>query len=155
MRQREKVAVGIALSVGFLAGIFSILKIYYTTTLNARADYAYDTIPLVLWSCGELCAINIAACIPTLRPLLQKISPSTGFSGNRSKRSADQQYHYKSHNGHFNYVEGAASSMASKKSERPPPRGEQILLESTFDVENSSAHGELPSVDEQEATSRF
>lgn len=28
-----------------------------------------DTVPLVIWSCVELGAINIAACIPTLRPL--------------------------------------------------------------------------------------
>lgn len=30
---------------------------------------AVDTVPLVIWSCTELALINIAACIPTLRPL--------------------------------------------------------------------------------------
>jgi hypothetical protein len=37
---KEKISVGFALSVGFLAGVCSILKIYYTSTLGARSDYS-------------------------------------------------------------------------------------------------------------------
>ncbi|CAI6335374.1 unnamed protein product [Periconia digitata] len=66
---KEKLSVGVALSAGFAAGVCSIMKIYYTSTLGAHADYTYDTIPLIIWSCVELALINIAACIPTLRPL--------------------------------------------------------------------------------------
>jgi hypothetical protein len=36
--------------------------------------YTVDTIPLVIWSCAELALINVAACIPTLRPLYLWIS---------------------------------------------------------------------------------
>ncbi|KAJ3499412.1 hypothetical protein NLG97_g341 [Lecanicillium saksenae] len=69
MGVKEKLSVGVALSMGLFAGACSILKIYYTSTLGAHADFTFDTVPLVIWSCTELALINIAACIPTLRPL--------------------------------------------------------------------------------------
>ena len=72
---RERIAIAAALSLGLVAGIFGVVKAYELSTLSSRTDVAYDTVPLVLWSVGEQCAINIAACIPTLRPLLQKFSP--------------------------------------------------------------------------------
>jgi hypothetical protein len=36
---KEKVSVGFALSAGFAAGVCSIMKIYYTSTLGAHTDY--------------------------------------------------------------------------------------------------------------------
>ena len=37
---KEKITVGVALSMGFFAAICSILKIYYTGTLGAHSDYS-------------------------------------------------------------------------------------------------------------------
>ncbi|KAK2760702.1 hypothetical protein FQN54_001937 [Arachnomyces sp. PD_36] len=107
MGLKEKISVGVALSMGFFAGACSILKIYYTWTLGAHADFTYDTVPLVIWSCAELGLINVAACIPPLRPLylwltgkerghFGTVVPSaygsnygnnTGFSGRVTNRS--------------------------------------------------------------------
>jgi hypothetical protein len=151
--RREKIAVGVALSFGFLAGIFSILKVYYTTRLNSRTDYAYDTIPLVLWSCAELCAINIAACIPTLRPLLQKISPSRGYTSNNwRKRSDEQAYQFKTYGGKFNYTKGIdmSTSLDCKQ-----PTDEQILVESMFEIEHISASKLNNGISDREAAARF
>ena len=36
---KEKITVGVALSMGFFAAICSILKIYYTSVLGAHADF--------------------------------------------------------------------------------------------------------------------
>ncbi|CRG88300.1 hypothetical protein PISL3812_05329 [Talaromyces islandicus] len=71
---KEKIGVGVALSMGFFACICSILKIYYTWTLGSHGDFTYDTIPLVIWSCVELALVNLAACIPTLGPLYALIT---------------------------------------------------------------------------------
>lgn len=40
MKLKERIAVGVALSLGFFAGVASILKIYYTGRLTSRSDYA-------------------------------------------------------------------------------------------------------------------
>jgi hypothetical protein len=36
---KEKISVGVALSMGFFACICSVLKIYYTWTLGSHADF--------------------------------------------------------------------------------------------------------------------
>ena len=95
---RERVAVGVALSLGFGAGFFAIIKTYYVTRLSARTDYAYDTVPLVMWSVSEQFAINVAACIPTLRPLLQKLAGkplryASGGSGSSKRTPSSLKYY--------------------------------------------------------------
>lgn len=106
---KEKVSIGIALSAGFAAGVCSIMKIYYTSTLGAHSDYTctypyksrlfsrannatVDTIPLVVWSCVELALINIAAGIPTLRPLYLWISGGNAKGTSTSQSSYDMRY---------------------------------------------------------------
>ena len=63
---------------------------FLNTTLDLRTSAnhcADDTIPLVLWSSAELALINIAACIPTLRPLYLWLAGKDP-QGQHSKASA-------------------------------------------------------------------
>ena len=42
MSMQQKIGIGLALSAGYFAGVCSILKIYYTTRLTSRTDYACE-----------------------------------------------------------------------------------------------------------------
>ena len=52
--------------------------------------HTVDTIPLVLWSCAELALINIAACIPTLRPLYLWLTGKKPQGSNTKPSTADR-----------------------------------------------------------------
>ncbi|KAL7934619.1 hypothetical protein V8C35DRAFT_33292 [Trichoderma chlorosporum] len=93
MGLKEKITIGVALSMGFFATACSTLKIYYTWTLGSHQDFTYDTVPLVIWSCVELASINIAACIPTLGPLY------IWLVGGGSAKSTNPQSDYDSKHG--------------------------------------------------------
>ena len=119
---REKIAIGMALSLGFGAGIFAIIKTYYATSLSARTDYAYDTVPLILWSFGETCAMNVAACIPTLRPLLQKIS------------------HYRTSTHSDHYHNNQLSSFRSYRQHLRRSSGDERTLVQLPNADDNAAH---------------
>lgn len=54
--------------------------------------FLVDTVPLVIWSCVELALINVAACIPTLRPLYLWLSGQNPHIPASSHPSHSMQY---------------------------------------------------------------
>lgn len=70
MRRHVKLGIGAAMSLGIFATGAAIVKTIQLQHLTARADYTYDTVDLVIWYTTESYVIIIAACVPTLRPLL-------------------------------------------------------------------------------------
>ncbi|KAL8840335.1 MAG: hypothetical protein Q9170_001350 [Blastenia crenularia] len=70
MRRAVKFGIGCAMSLGILATGAAIVKTIQLQQLTARADYTYGTVGLVIWFTTESYVVIIAACVPTLRPLL-------------------------------------------------------------------------------------
>ncbi|KAL9001776.1 MAG: hypothetical protein Q9188_005250 [Gyalolechia gomerana] len=70
MRRAVKFGIGAAMSLGILATGAAIVKTIQLQQLTARADYTYETVDLVIWYTTESYVVIIAACVPTLRPLL-------------------------------------------------------------------------------------
>jgi hypothetical protein len=84
MKSREKFGVAIAMSLGVFAGSIAIIK---CTKLKANAtslDPTFDVGELLLTAGAENALIIIAACLPTLRPILRKVFPSTAKSSENS-----------------------------------------------------------------------
>ncbi|KAF5679829.1 hypothetical protein FHETE_720 [Fusarium heterosporum] len=55
-----------------LSAIFTTIKVYNMIDFYGRnsSDIIYDVVPLILWGLIEQNVVIIAACVPTLRPLL-------------------------------------------------------------------------------------
>ncbi|GAB1315642.1 hypothetical protein MFIFM68171_05852 [Madurella fahalii] len=74
MKPREKIGVGIAMSMGVFAGITAIIK----TSMLPRmlsADFAAG-VDLWIWGNAEICSSIVAACIPMLRVLVRDAKSS-------------------------------------------------------------------------------
>ncbi|KAM5363444.1 hypothetical protein ACJZ2D_012011 [Fusarium nematophilum] len=74
MRTKEKVGVGIAMSMGIFAGVASIIKTYELR--NLYSGTLYDTISLMYWGPIETAAIMVASSIPVLRVLVRQVRSS-------------------------------------------------------------------------------
>ena len=70
MKLALKVGLGCSMSLGLFATGAAIVKTIQLEDLSARDDYTYDTVNLVIWFSTEMYTVIIAACVPTLRPLL-------------------------------------------------------------------------------------
>lgn len=74
MKRKEKITIACGLSLGVFAGACSIVRTVELRTLASKANYVYDTAPMLLWSSSEICLTIICACIPVLRPLYVRIA---------------------------------------------------------------------------------
>lgn len=70
MKWAVKLGLGCAMSLGLIATGAAIVKTIQLQDLTARSDYTYETVALVIWFTTEMYIIIVAACVPTLRPLL-------------------------------------------------------------------------------------
>ena len=70
MKLALKVGLGCAMSLGVFAAGAAIVKTIQREDLTARDDYTYDTVNLIIWFSTEMYSVIVAACVPTLRPLL-------------------------------------------------------------------------------------
>ncbi|KAF2833249.1 integral membrane protein [Ophiobolus disseminans] len=91
---KKKIALSCALGLGSVATAVAIYKSTRLPALGSR-DFSYDTSDITIWTSIEGNSITIAACIPTLQPLLDLILGKAifGSSGSRPKHAG-----YKSHN---------------------------------------------------------
>ncbi|KAK4159550.1 hypothetical protein QBC43DRAFT_373786 [Cladorrhinum sp. PSN259] len=78
IRTREKVGIGIAMSLGVAAGVMALLKTLHLTNL-ATGD-SYDAAVLNIWDSAEISVTIIAASIPPLRVLLKTVFSTGGES---------------------------------------------------------------------------
>lgn len=66
------------------AGATAIIKTTYLKANSVSKDPTYDVGELLLWAGAENALIIVSASVPTLRPLLRAISPSTNKSSGNS-----------------------------------------------------------------------
>ncbi|KAM0340330.1 hypothetical protein ACHAPU_010543 [Fusarium lateritium] len=75
MRLQEKLETAFLLGLTFLSAIFTAIKVYSMANFygSKSSDMLYDVVSLILWGLIENNVVIIAACVPTLRPLLHLI----------------------------------------------------------------------------------
>ncbi|KAL9075328.1 MAG: hypothetical protein Q9161_001705 [Pseudevernia consocians] len=86
MKLAVKVGLGCAMSLGLFATGAAIVKTIQLKDLTARDDYTYDTVNLVIWLSTEMYVVIIAACLPTLPPLLSILFDRSRYRQGASKK---------------------------------------------------------------------
>ncbi|KAF4989804.1 hypothetical protein FGRMN_8896 [Fusarium graminum] len=83
MKLQEKLEIAFLLGLTFLSAIFTTIKVYNMIDFYSRksSDIIYDVVPLILWGLIEQNVVIIAACVPTLRPLLHLVKHKTPSRG--------------------------------------------------------------------------
>ncbi|RDW85476.1 hypothetical protein BP5796_03801 [Coleophoma crateriformis] len=80
MNMRLKLGVACLLSLSVFAFVGVIMKIVYLHALSEKDDYTYNTVPMFTWIIVEGTLVAIAASVPLLRPLINKVRPSAQSS---------------------------------------------------------------------------
>ncbi|KAK4870119.1 hypothetical protein LT330_005173 [Penicillium expansum] len=69
----KKIALTAALGLGAIAAATAMVKCAQIKGLADQSDPTFSTVPLVVWTNVEANVVVIAACIPTLQPILEII----------------------------------------------------------------------------------
>ncbi|KAG9197370.1 hypothetical protein G6514_001632 [Epicoccum nigrum] len=84
MRMHEKIGVGIAMSMGILAGLCAIIKGIYIQQIR-ETDFSYNGKDVIIWTAVETAVAIIGASLPVLRVFLrEKVSSYNSSRGHRS-----------------------------------------------------------------------
>ncbi|KAL8852448.1 MAG: hypothetical protein Q9221_002678 [Calogaya cf. arnoldii] len=95
---RKKVGLSLLLSAGIFAGICAAVKTSkIPITVSGQIDITWMTIELLMWGGIEMNVIIIAACIPTLRPLILVLLGRP--SGSQYRNGASSRKSYSQHLG--------------------------------------------------------
>lgn len=81
LKRRQKYLVMGIFSLGFFTCAISIIRIKY---LKQYADFSWENVASSCWSVSELSSAVTCLCLPTLKPLVQKIVPRLMSSTNKS-----------------------------------------------------------------------
>lgn len=121
MKLKKKLALTFALSIGCVG---SAVAIYKTTRIPdglSSPDFSYDSSDLINWTIIEGSTIIIAATIPVLSPLMDKIFRGRNpFASSRKVDSSEKrrQYYYGDRSGSAPN-DGTHPSLHSSKQRRP------------------------------------
>ncbi|KXH66207.1 integral membrane protein [Colletotrichum salicis] len=92
MSIKKKAALSVALGIGSISSVVAIYKCTRDPSL-ASNDFTYDTADLVIWTIVEGSTMIIAACIPILQPLGERIFGKRMFgSGPSGGRHTYENY---------------------------------------------------------------
>ncbi|KAH8880569.1 hypothetical protein GQ53DRAFT_630003, partial [Thozetella sp. PMI_491] len=72
---KQKIMIALILCLGLLTCVISIVRLSTLTAAATATDSSWDNTGAALWSLIELTISIIAACLPTLRPLLARFFP--------------------------------------------------------------------------------
>ncbi|CAN9173621.1 unnamed protein product [Alternaria alternata] len=86
LRLREKIGVGIAMSMGVLSGVCAIVKGVYVIQLG-QGDFSFNGKELTIWTAVETATAIIAASIPILRVFFKETISSYSRSHTRTNKS--------------------------------------------------------------------
>ncbi|KAL2211772.1 hypothetical protein CC79DRAFT_1393048 [Sarocladium strictum] len=93
MKKREKGGVAVAMSLGIFAGIVAIVKAAHLAGSSSDPDITWSVAPLLWWAGTENGLIIIAACVPTLRPLLRKLMPFSSLKSSNNDHPLRNMQH--------------------------------------------------------------
>ncbi|KAG4428195.1 hypothetical protein IFR05_016323 [Cadophora sp. M221] len=96
--RKQKIGVSLVFGLGLFVCIISIVRLHALSKIATATDFTYDAFDIALWTCIEVNGAIVGACLPMLKPLVNKLWPrllSSGrsrpgaeyvFSANKSKR---------------------------------------------------------------------
>ncbi|KAM5466509.1 hypothetical protein MauCBS54593_005766 [Microsporum audouinii] len=84
MPRRIKIAITSVLLLGLVAFAGAVIKASYLPQLTDRSDYPWKTADLITWAVVEQYLVIIAACVPTLGPLIKYIRRGISSGGDRA-----------------------------------------------------------------------
>ncbi|KAF1952731.1 hypothetical protein CC80DRAFT_479116 [Byssothecium circinans] len=144
---RQKIGLYMIFMVGIFICIVSILRLHSLYFAAISTDPTYVNVGVSNWSCIELNAAILCACLPTLKPLFARIFPSLMRSG-----QGRATYH-QSGSGNNAYRSGNKSFVASS-SDRPTKR--KIVQDSASEtaIVNSLDDFPLADIDVEDTYSR-
>ncbi|OJJ50176.1 hypothetical protein ASPZODRAFT_13265 [Penicilliopsis zonata CBS 506.65] len=100
MHRKKKIGLSIAMGLGVFACVMAIVKCSRLPSLYNRSDTTYASADVFIWTDIESNTIIIAACIPTLAPLIELLlgkralgstDPYTPVSNERSNRNGSNK----------------------------------------------------------------
>ncbi|KAL8970838.1 MAG: hypothetical protein Q9183_001337 [Haloplaca sp. 2 TL-2023] len=92
MAMKKKLLLCALLGMGVFAGVCAAIKTSQLRTVTSKTDITWKTAEYLLWNALEVNIIIIAACIPTLRPLVLVVFRQAGAEAylRRSKQKSYQ-----------------------------------------------------------------
>ncbi|KAH8728456.1 hypothetical protein GQ44DRAFT_675821 [Phaeosphaeriaceae sp. PMI808] len=137
----EKIGVIVAMSMGFFAGVVTIVKTVYIPQGYADGYISDKSAQITIWSLVEPTVTIIAASIPVLRVFLKEHTTSIArFYGSRSRKSK-----YCSTNQHYITIVVEAGRGQTEVNQQPDDRrdrgilgGQNIMQTSEVSVEYTS-----------------
>lgn len=91
MELREKIAVGLAMSMGVFAAVCAAIKCTHFPLLS-NPDFTYELSPIIIWSAAEASATIMAACVPSLRVLARTARSNVKAKFSRRGKSRYTSY---------------------------------------------------------------
>ncbi|KAJ6128237.1 hypothetical protein N7471_009454 [Penicillium samsonianum] len=125
MSLRKKIALTAALGLGSIAAATAMVKCAQIKGLADQTDPTYSTVPLVVWTNVEANVVVIAACIPTLQPMLELILRKLKLVSTSKGHSKPSSYAQ-----HKIYDNQSTSRAHVSKKERQTPLGRKESQES-------------------------
>jgi hypothetical protein len=110
---RVRFGLAIIMGLGIIATIASIFKTVELKNLATR-DFTWNATNLVYWYITENWIIVIAACVPTLKPLDQKISDGGRFGDGRGKGEGSGRSVFRSWFGSKGTSSGSSTGQFSR-----------------------------------------
>ncbi|TEY48382.1 hypothetical protein BOTCAL_0294g00100 [Botryotinia calthae] len=81
---KQKLALSILLSMGILAGIAAAIKTNQLKEFGNQTDPTWATFDIFVWTTVEIHLVIICGCLPTLRPIYERIINKRAISPSKS-----------------------------------------------------------------------
>ncbi|KAK4232977.1 hypothetical protein C8A03DRAFT_19851 [Achaetomium macrosporum] len=145
---REKIALTFVMGLGVFASSASIAKTFVVGSYGKTGDTLMDTVALTTWSITEAQLAIIAACIPTLKRLFERILRRMGLISSQGSATRSRTGYTKhddgtsrTRGGYYSQHHAESHSLSALRSQRGDLKASAVLT----NVETSSLDsGEMP-----------
>ncbi|MCJ1385608.1 hypothetical protein MMC17_008731 [Xylographa soralifera] len=131
MSRQTKIAISSIFLLGGFVTIASILRLVFLLDIN-KSDITYSYYGITVWSAVETNLAVISACLPTMRPLLHGLMPSSIHSKIASRRRGNMNSSGK--------IQGHSSRGASNPKREAFQRLPEYALSAFGGTEETSVH---------------
>ncbi|ENI00973.1 hypothetical protein COCC4DRAFT_65104 [Bipolaris maydis ATCC 48331] len=116
MRTAEKIGVCVAMSLGILAGVTSIIRSTYIEKLTVQ-DVSYESYKSIIWAVAECSMAIVATSIPVLRVVFKHALNSAieGYTSSSRSKSRSKSRSYPS------YAVSLKNQMSTRQSSKKTP----------------------------------
>ncbi|KAI9751445.1 MAG: hypothetical protein M4579_006055 [Chaenotheca gracillima] len=142
MNMRTKVGLCVVMGLGIVASVCSIIKTTKLKGLGAHSDFTWETVYLVTWTIIEANVIIIAACIPTLRPMMLWILGRSPVPTHKTNTKREGYYAFDDNEPTLKSSTNANASVTHPNTSRTPTLDDKSRqFSSDSDVERGTGGG--------------